>query len=281
MSVLRRGFHIREREIYDYELIYVSGGMARITIDGVAYICKKNDAVLLRPGVPHEFECIEGNDFDQPHIHFDLIYNKNSEITHVSYKTRQTMTEDELELIQTDILPASIPCVFIPYDADKFGRLFFDIITLFQKRTAGYELLMKAKMLELTALILAQFDIQSKQCEPITLDPVTTVKSYIDSNYLQIITLDSLQSQFFINKYTLIRNFKRFYTQSPMTYYRERRFDHAKLLLGTTTRSVLSVSQELNFPDAASFSRFFHGYAGMSPREYRESLKGSSTGENI
>ncbi|MBQ8551633.1 MAG: helix-turn-helix transcriptional regulator [Clostridia bacterium] len=280
MSVLRHGFHIGKRVIYDYELIYVSGGKARITIDGVPYICKKNDTILLRPGIPHEFECVDGCDFNQPHIHFDMIYNPNSEITPISYKNKPVMTDNELLLIQPDIMSPCIPYVFTPYDADAFEKLFFDIIALYQKHAFGFEIMMKAKLLELLALILGQFETVPYRTEAALHDPIATVKSYIDNNYLQIITLEDLQSQFFINKYTLIRNFKRFYNQSPMLYYRERRFSHAKALLSTTTRAVASIAEELNFPDISSFSRFFHSFAGISPREYREAMRASAAGEN-
>lgn len=45
----------------------------------------------------------------------------------------------------------------------------------------------------------------------------------------------------------------------------------AKMLLKSTNKTVLQISEELNFPNPSFFGRFFKQYAGMTPVEYRES----------
>ena len=97
------------------------------------------------------------------------------------------------------------------------------------------------------------------------------IRDYIDSSYLQPITLDSLGKQFHINKFTLTRNFRQLYGKSAIQYYRSLRADYAKKLLTTTNRSVSSIGEELGFSDIYSFSRFFHSFTGMSPTAYRDS----------
>ena len=60
-STLVESCIIKTRVLYDYELIYVRSGRCRITVDDTPHLCKKNDAVLLRPGVPHSFACPPGS----------------------------------------------------------------------------------------------------------------------------------------------------------------------------------------------------------------------------
>lgn len=45
----------------------------------------------------------------------------------------------------------------------------------------------------------------------------------------------------------------------------------AKILLKSTELTVLQISEELNFPNASYFGRFFKKKTGMTPRSYRES----------
>lgn len=44
----------------------------------------------------------------------------------------------------------------------------------------------------------------------------------------------------------------------------------AKVQLKSTDKTVLQISEELNFNDASLFCRFFRKYSGISPKQYRE-----------
>ncbi|MBE6611348.1 MAG: helix-turn-helix domain-containing protein [Ruminococcaceae bacterium] len=270
-STIAAQYVIKTRVLFDYELIYVRGGSCTITVDGTAHHCRKNDVVLIRPGVPHSFQCGAGQDFVQPHIHFDLIYSDQSEKRTVSFKNRGDMSTEELSLISDDILAGvPIPTVFRPMDADRFQRLFFDVIHLYVKKPPHYELLYKARLIELVTLILEQFE-QSHPAEKDTrCSEIAAVKSFIDANFLQPITLDSLSGQFHVNKYTLTRNFRRHYHQSVILYCRSLRIEYAKNLLRTTNRSISAIGEELGFSDIYSFSRFFHSFTGLSPKAFRD-----------
>lgn len=45
----------------------------------------------------------------------------------------------------------------------------------------------------------------------------------------------------------------------------------AKILLKSSSKSILQVSQELNFPDISFFGKFFKRMTGVSPKNFRES----------
>ncbi len=271
LSTLTAPFKINTRIIFDYEIILVAGGKCKITIDGTEYLCKKNDVVFLRPGVDHKFESIDNVDFIQPHIHFDVSYSNISDKRFISFKPKEKMSYDELALIQEDVFKEiSIPDVFIPFNLGEFQKIFFEIIELFEKKDYNYEILCKAKLLELLNCILTQFD-HSRSFNPnIICDPVIAVKNYIDNNYLSAITLDSLSKQFYFNKYTLLRKFKSIYNKNIITYYRNKRIEYIKNALKTTSLSITALSEKLNFSDVYSFSRFFKTYVGCSPTDYRK-----------
>ena len=263
-SVLLSPFLINTRVIFDYELIYVADGRCKITFKGNEHICKKGDAVLIPPGVPHKFES-DGIDFAQPHMHFDVIYNSNSAVTPISYKNINDMTEQEKNLIQKNVFSEfDIPFIFKPKDPEKFRRLLYDAIRFFCE---GMHICVMARTLELISMILNQFDVGTKS--EIT-DTTETVKDYIDSNFLQIINLDSLSLQFHTNKFSLIRKFKKLYGCGVMEYYRNKRVLYAKKILLQTNLSVSDLGEQLCFNDIYSFSRFFKNNTGLSPSEFRK-----------
>ena len=271
-STLVASYQIPLRVIYDYELIYVRSGSCLVTVDNVPHLCKRNHVVFLRPGAPHAFACTGDADFIQPHIHFDPIYSSLSERRVVSFKNRSDMTKEEAALIGEDVLSdIPIPVVFIPEEPDLFQKLFFDIISLYEKRVPGFELLCKAKLTELLALIFKQFEPDRHSDADSGSDEYAIIRSYIDSSYLTPLSLDALSKQFHINKFTLTRNFRRYYGISVIHYYRSLRANYAKMLLTSTNRSVSSIGEELGFSDIYSFSRFFHSFTGMSPSACRDS----------
>lgn len=270
-STLPGGHVISTRVIFDYELIFVSSGKCKITFDGTTYICEKNHAVLIPPGVNHSFCVPDGTDFVQPHIHFDLIYGDKSVETPISFKKREDMSIYERSLISQDLLAdMKIPYIFTPDRSEQFKRVFFDVINLFQSKGENRELLCKAKLLELIAMILSQFEGSRTGVNESSCSAIENIKGYIDNNFRQIITLDSLAMQFGMNKFTLLRTFKQFYGVNIISYYRGKRLEFAKKLLCDTALSVTSVAEQMNFPDIYSFSRFFKTNTGVSPQQYRK-----------
>lgn len=276
-STLAAPFCINERIIFDYEMIFVSGGRCKLTIDGKEYFCKKNDVVFLRPGIPHKFESADDTDFIQPHFHFDVCYDEKSEKRFVSFKSREKMDSYEQLLICDDVFKLTdIPFVFTPYNIEKFRNIFFDIIEIYLKKPYNYELLSKQKVLELIDEILRQFDKNTTNKNSSENDALISVKSYIDNNFLSPITLDSLSGQFYFNKYTMLRKFKSVYKQNIMSYYKELRIDYAKNILKTTSLPIHSLAEKLNFSDIYSFSRFFKSSVGCSPTVYRKNAENKS-----
>lgn len=270
-STLIAPFIINNRIIFDYEIIFVEDGLCNIIINNVPFTCKKNDVVFLRPGIEHKFECVDGTDFVQPHIHFDISYDSKSSERFVSFKPKDKMTNYELSLVQNDILNnTEIPPIFTPYDNYKFKKIFFEIITLYQNKDYNYEILYKAKMLELLDCIFRQFENPKPNGNNIIDTSVASVKNYIDNNYLSIITLDSLSEHFYLNKFTLLRKFKALYNQNVMSYYRDLRLKYAKEVLLETNTPIIKLCESLNFSDIYSFSRFFKSNVGCSPRLFRK-----------
>ena len=268
-STLKAPWHIKTRVLVDYEIIYVAKGSAIVTVEGVAYRVKKRDVIFIPPGVKHSI-LVDTEDFVQPHVHFDPIYTEQSPKRKVSFSCLENMSEEQRTLMQANIFKEySIPYVFQPREVSRFEKYLFDMIEARNTNREHNTVLCKAKMLMLLRLILKQFVKESDNDNSSGI--YDEVKSYIDNNYDQIITLDYLEKQFCINKFTLMRRFKNIYGINVITYYNDKRLEFAKQRLEKSEQSITQIAHELSFTDVYSFSRFFKNRVGVSPKSFRGS----------
>ena len=228
--------------------------------------------LLICPGRPHSFHCLEGESIRQPHVHFDLIYDANSPSVYVSFKNLPEFSEEERALIRPDLLTGfldSIPLLNMP-DSSLLRGLLFEIIDIFQTRPEYYPLLLKQKMLELLQLVF-RYNL-CERTEPSAEDAVfTAIREYIDRNAQNNISLEHLATFFHYNKFYIAKRFKRLYGISVIRYANNARLEAAKRLL-RETGSVTQTANQLNFRSLYAFSRFFKTNAGFPPRAYLKSL---------
>lgn len=96
------------------------------------------------------------------------------------------------------------------------------------------------------------------------------IKEYLETHYSEKITLDSLSSKFFINKFYLTRIFKEKFGLSITSYLLQIRITHAKILLRFTDLSIEKISHECGMNDANYFSRVFKKIEGTTPGCFRK-----------
>ena len=97
-----------------------------------------------------------------------------------------------------------------------------------------------------------------------------TIKQYIDSNFLDPISLDQLSSLFYINKFYLTRAFKDRYGTTINNYILEKRITRSKELLRFSDDSIEDISLKCGIKDPNYFSRVFKKIEGITPKEYKK-----------
>lgn len=95
------------------------------------------------------------------------------------------------------------------------------------------------------------------------------IKSFIDIHYSRDLNLDELSSMVFVNKYFLIREFKKIYGDTPMNYLKNKRIEVAKDLLKNTDHYIKEIASIVGFNSQSHFSRVFLQVSGYKPQEYR------------
>lgn len=106
-----------------------------------------------------------------------------------------------------------------------------------------------------------------------TIEIIKTIHEYILDHVNDVITLDKLQQITGLNKFTIIRNYKKLYVTTPAAYHLQCRVAEAKRLL-SKGGDVFEICEELRFYDQAHLIREFKKMYGITPVTYVAQLKG-------
>ena len=96
------------------------------------------------------------------------------------------------------------------------------------------------------------------------------VKEYIQRNYHENITLDSLAEKFYINPSYLSQLFRKECGYTFLEFLTITRLEKAKTLLLDPALKVYEVSDKVGYSNPRYFSRVFEKYVGCTPAEYRK-----------
>ena len=106
--------------------------------------------------------------------------------------------------------------------------------------------------------------MMSKEC--------SIAKSYIDTHYMDNLTLEQLSEITHVSKYYLIHSFDKYMGDSPMNYLQQKRIQVAERLLATTGYSVSTIASNVGFSSQSYFAQVFKKYYGTTPAQYRKDL---------
>ncbi|MBO0587151.1 AraC family transcriptional regulator [Sporosarcina sp. E16_8] len=112
--------------------------------------------------------------------------------------------------------------------------------------------------------------LQQQQSKRVSPDMVSQAADYMDQNYAEPITAESLAVLLNCSSRTLQRLFKKRLSLGPIDYLIQVRIDKSKELLYLTNTGLKDVALAVGYVDSYYFSRLFKRYTGISPSTYRE-----------
>lgn len=264
-SELPAPFYIKRRVIFDYELIYIEDGDLTLTYDDKVWYGQKGDFILLCPGVPHSFQ-VYRTTLVQPHIHFDMKYDQQSENVYICYKDYPDLNPAEKTMVRENFFPNQDGSPFLKItDTETFLKTFYDIIDS-SSAVNPKPLSRKAKMLSLLETIIAENTSISMAQPSGSAGIASYVRSFVRANYHQNITLDILEQHFGYSKYYIEKVFKKAYGTSVISYRNQKRMEAAVQLLAKHT--VSETAYMLGYSSIYTFSNAFRSAYGVSPTKY-------------
>jgi len=87
-------------------------------------------------------------------------------------------------------------------------------------------------------------------------------------------TVDALADRVHLSPSRFHALFRSTVGAAPLAYLQQLRLDKAKRLLLEGDLGIAEIAEKVGYPDPFHFSRLFRRYAGLSPRNYRESVRG-------
>ncbi len=265
-------WHIRERVIFDYELMYVKEGEVSVTIEDETFRGVPGDLFLFKPGQRHSLRVDEGPVFRQPHLHFDLFERPDSPEVKVSFKPLEQMSETERSWFRDDVTdkPGFRFSNRIPLkNAKLFEEMLFQIIKEREMKLPYHEIQEKGLFLSLwTHLLREQHWIDHREAHSRMKD-LLLVKEYLDAQDDAEVTLDQLSATFNISKFHLSKLFTEAFSIPPIRYHRMRRLRKARELIQFSDRSLTEIAEQQGFGSLYAFSRAFREAEGVPPSFYR------------
>ncbi|MBO7710871.1 MAG: helix-turn-helix transcriptional regulator [Lachnospiraceae bacterium] len=235
------------------EILFVYDGASRYVVGDHVFPVRKGDLIVTNCDMLHEDILDENDTVSYYAISMDDLLLENLPKNH---------------LIANDVCP-----VFPALSAEPlFDQLFQSIFEhLSENRPESQEVCHYLMMSVITQVLHM---VRSSKVPRMEAGDISTlireVKHYLDDNYMQNLSLQSISANFFISPYHLSHYFKEKTGNSPMNYVNRRRIGEAQTLLIRTKDSITDIAGHVGFSNLNNFNIQFQKQVGMSPRQYRK-----------
>jgi len=156
-------------------------------------------------------------------------------------------------------------------NAPSIRLCFESILNEMHNKRKCYEEICQHYLAILILLIYRKDHISCELVEPLNSSrECHKARRYIEENYHDKITLNSLADSCNITKYYLSHQFTELYGKSPIAYLTEVRISAAKDLLTTTSYSIEEIAGSTGFSSSSYFSQTFQKICHVSPQQYRK-----------
>lgn len=229
----------------ELEILMITNGEMELTINSSTQILRQGDISIALPNTIHSYKTIKHSEY------LIIIFNADMLPIHKnifsSYKASKNYIPGEQ--VPSEVY-TSLDCIFKEVQLDNN----IGIIT-------GYLYLILGRLLPLINLQKSQKDISGELIERIL--------SYIQSNYLEPITLTSIASELEISPFILSRIFSNNIGLRLDKYINEMRINYANYLLSSTNKQITEIAFECGFETLRTFNRVYKNITSTTPREYR------------
>lgn len=100
-------------------------------------------------------------------------------------------------------------------------------------------------------------------------DVLNQAKIYLNHQYAEKLTLNSLSRKFNVSESYLSKGFKKYFNETPMDYLNKTRIDKSKYLLKKTEMNLDEIAEILGISSAPHFIKLFKKYLHTTPKKYR------------
>ena len=239
------------------ELFYVINGQGAFLAEGSEFPVKQNDMVIINPHVQHTEKSLPGAPLNYIVLGIEGL----------------SFSFGRLATARAGVSSQPTPDTVYKHNMSKTNVYSYLNIMLEEitEQQEDYEAVCQNLLEVLLICILRSGSLSVVPDNSRLLNrECTQIKNYLDANYSEDITLDTLSALTHMNKYYLAHTFRREFGVSPINYLISRRIEESRFLLRETDHSLSLIAQMLGFSTLSYFSQSFRRVEGMSPMEYRK-----------
>lgn len=250
-SAYDKGWHSTQHTHHFTELFYIVKGKGSFILPDDEVPVKENDLVIINPNVEH---------------------------------TEKSNEQDSLEYIALGIEGLAFSLAeekdsqmgLYTYQGDRADILFYlnKLLDEAQDNQEEYEVVCQ-NIIEILIVKLRRrkkFTINKTETKDIN-KATAFIKHYINQNYREPITLDTLAEVGHINKYYLAHTFKKDLGISPIEYLNGIRIREAKILLDITDYNIAEIAEITGFSSQSFFAQAFKRATNKTPSIFRKEAR--------
>lgn len=246
-----KGWHSTQHSHHFTELFYIVKGQGSFVLPNHEIPVKENDLVVINPNVEH---------------------------------TEKSNWKDSLEYIALGVEGFSFSHTdekesqmgVYTYQDERADILFYlnKLLNEIQNNNAEYEIICQNIIEILIVKLKREKQLTIEKTETKSINKATAfIKYYINQNYRDSLTLDTLAEVGHLNKYYLAHTFKNDMGISPIEYLNSIRIREAKILLDTTDYNISEIAALTGFSSQSFFTQAFKRATHVTPTSYRRESK--------
>ncbi|MBQ8555486.1 MAG: helix-turn-helix transcriptional regulator [Clostridia bacterium] len=241
------------------EVLLPIAGECVTMVEGTEYHVRANEVMIIPAGGHHTLRMDAGCEREL------MLFEMNGVFTMKEFGTFRQLLNKPI------YLTTEHPC------CERVREIFFEVIRVHRSDALLRNLYSYALLLEIYALLGE--DYLKRSASPAEMnalnrqlsgeDAFNRALDYVNENYMDDLSLDTLATYAGFSRYTLSRMFRQ-HTGSTFTQYlNARRVRMAMELLSGTSMPVTQVALQCGFNSIATFNRVFREIRGCTPTQYR------------
>lgn len=244
-----------------FEIYYLCSGERSYFIKDKTYHIKKGNIVLINE---YDIHCTR-NIGELGHERIVLNFNKKF-INDLSEK----MDADLYECFEKNIHVIKLDLQEQIYIESLINTMYNEYIN----KKENYIPYLKTALIQLLLFVNRHNDSTVKSEDVVTTHKtISKAIGYINTNYAEDITLQSISEKFFISTYYFSRKFKEITNLSFTDYLNNVRVKEAQELLRKKDYNITQVGEMVGYKNTTYFGRTFKKLTGMSPMNYKKQAK--------
>lgn len=247
-----------------YEIYIFLSGSVQLSVEDKIYKVRKGDIVIIPPFTIHQLIPLEVQKiYDRIYMYItksclnSFQFNEHSLTKHIEAATK----EKHFHFHISD-----------PNDYERIYQAMFAIYRSKKEDYFGKEMLNRSRIIEIMTLINKHIVKDMTSRKTMQINPVIhDIIAYLNEHYMEPLTLDFIEKEFFINRYTLSKLFKRHTNLTFHNYILLKRISIAKQKISEGALPS-EIYYQVGFNDYSTFYRAFEKLEGISPSTFYKKI---------